>query len=270
MNGLRWIAVLLVLLVTTDLYSQQSKLHSRPLYQSTQQALDTLLRAETASEDDKREQYRAGISQIRAVEKELAHLLRQAYRQKPSQRDKESWTLQELESLGRNLKVQLARAYRQQALCYPAGSADRVNALGLALEQLPNVITQPLDDASVWQARIEQVVCLRLLKRQAEAEQQIERWQKLLPPGEIASQLTKELQNLELESGNLTPALAKDTLAEEDSKLLDYARRQALHVGKIQRSGRRLRSHCRLTCFRRRNRSAIPISQNGGGYCSGE
>ena len=228
MNGLRLFTVLLVLLVATNLYSQQSKLQSRPLYQSTQQALETLLRAETAREDGKREQYRAGISQIRAVEKELAHLLRVAYRQKPSQRDKQDWSLQELESLARHLKVQLARAYRQQALCYPAGSADRVNALSLAIEQLPNVITQPLDEAGVWQARVEQVVCLRLLNRQAEAEQQIERWQKLSPPVEIASQFADELRNLELESGNLTPALAR-----EDPKLLAYAAAKLYASGKL-------------------------------------
>ncbi len=233
MSGRLWITVgLLVLSVSTQLYAQKKdasgrgELRSRPLYQATQKALDTLTRAEVARENDKhgqqlaavRKEFRSAIAQFLALETPLADLLRQAYQLRPSQRGKNDWTPRELESLVRNLKVQLARAYRNQALCYPAGSADRVNALSLALEQLGELVTLPLDVASVWQARLEQIVCLRLLKRTSEAKQQIVRWQKASPSAGIALQLADELRNLELESGNLTSALAQ-----EDPRLLNYA-----------------------------------------------
>ncbi len=232
MIGLRGIAGLWVFLLATTLCAQSL----RPLAQATQQVLDRLAQAEVAREDGKRgqrldavrEEFRGVISQIREIEKKLAVLLRRAYRQKPSQRDKESWTVQELESLARNLKVQLARAYRNQALCYAAGSPDYVNALSLALKQLPNVVSQPIDEASVWQARVEQVICLRLSKKTGEAKQQIKHWQKLSPPEEIAARFMDELQNLELESGNLTPALAQ-----KEPKLLDFAAASLYRKGKL-------------------------------------
>ena len=232
MNGLRGIAGLWVLLLATTLCAQSS----RPLAQETQQALDRLARAEVVREEDNRgqrldavrEEFRGVISQIREIEKELAVLLRRAYRQKPSELGEKDWTVQELESLARNLKVQLARAYRNQALCYAADSPDYVNALSLALKQLPNVVSQPIDEASVWQARVEQVVCLRLLKKHDEAKQQIEHWQKASPPKDIATQFTEELQNLELESGNLAPALAQ-----EDPKLLNYVAARLYSTGKL-------------------------------------
>lgn len=227
---------LLVAATVAPLFADSSKLQSRPLYQATQQALDTLTRAERAREDGKRGQqlaavrkeFRLAIAQFHAVETQQADLLRQAYQQRPSQRGEDDWTPRELESLARNLKVQLARAYRNQALCYAAGSADRVNALGQALEQLGEVVTLPLDAASVWQARIEQIVCLRLLKKKSNAEQLIVRWQKASPPKDIVLRLADELRNLELEAGNLTSALAQD-----DLRLLDYAAARLYTSGKL-------------------------------------
>jgi tetratricopeptide (TPR) repeat protein len=239
MIGLRGIASSWVLLVASTLCAQSP----RPLAEATQQVLDRLARAEVAREDGKRgqqfevvreelrEKFRAVISQIREIEKELAVLLRRAYRQKPSELGEKDWTVRELESLARNLKVQLARAYRNQALCYAAGSPDYVNALSLALKQLPNVVSQPLDEASVWQARVEQVVCLRLLKKHDEAKQQIERWQKLSPPKEIAARLANELRTLEIESGNLTSALDQHY-----PKLLNYAAARLYSTGKLDES----------------------------------
>ncbi len=232
MNKPRLTLVLLVLSVATHVYGQQS----RPLYQATQQALDTLSRAEVARESDKlgqqsvalREQFRMAILQIREIEGKLADLLRQAYQQKPSQRDKNDWTVRELESLARNLKLQLARAYRNQALCYPVASPDRINALSLALKQLPEIITLPLDDASVWQARIEQVVCLRLLKKHSQATRLLKHWQSASPPANIASRLADEMLFLDLDAGNLTYALSHDDLV-----LLNYAAASLYNSGKL-------------------------------------
>ncbi len=235
MSSSRFAAVLLVLLVTGDLCAQPS----RPLYQATQQALDTLARAEIAREEGKqggqlqvvRGQFRLAISQFRKIEKKLAILLQEAYQQKPSQRDKNDWTVRELESLARHLKVQLARAYRNQALCYADRSADRMNALHLALEPLRDVVMLQLDDASVWQARVEQIVCLRLLKKHAQAAKLIEHWLGASPPAHIASRLASEKIHLDLDAGNLTYALTHD-----DTKLLNYAAASLFGSGKLNKA----------------------------------
>ena len=181
--------------------AQTSNLQSRPLYRSLQESLDLLSRAEIAREEATllgkksqelepiRNQCRAAIKRLRSLESPLEQLLRKNYQLKPSQRDRNDWKLSELESLRRNLQVQLARAFRNQALCYAEDSEDRVNSLILALGQLAEVLTQPLDEADVWQARVEQVVCLRLAKRTAEARQQLDRWLQAAPPSRIAARL---------------------------------------------------------------------------------
>jgi tetratricopeptide (TPR) repeat protein len=112
----------------------------------------------------------------------------------------------ELESLRRNLRVQLARAYRIQALCYPEKSVDRVNSLSLALDQLENVLSQPLDDAGVWRARVEQVVCLRLADQQIRAHEQLQRWLQASPPAHIAVRLQGEMLRLLLEGPHVDRA----------------------------------------------------------------
>lgn len=219
---MRWLVLLLVLLATPASRAQNlpsdTRMSSRPLYQSLQQSLDTLSRAEIAVEEARlsasqetkleaaRQQCRRAISQLVAIETKLRELLRETYQIRPSQRAKNSWTLRELESLARNLKVQLARGYRNQALSYPKDSVDRLNSLSLALQQLPEVTMQPLDDASVWRARVEQVVCLRLINRQADATGLITRWQAESPPADIASRLQGERLRIALGEPNLSQA----------------------------------------------------------------
>jgi len=213
--------------VISQLHAQSttSKLQSRPFYQEIQLALDKLTRAEIAQEEvslaaalnqnfnqdfnKARQQCRDAIAKLRTLEIQLTELLRKTYQQKPSSLTKNSWTAQELESLARNLKVQLARAYRNQALCYSTHSPDQVNSLSLALQQLESIINLPLDEPLVWQARIEQVVCLRLLKKTAQSRQQIAHWQQKKPPGPFASRLFGELLKVNLAEGELSQALAK-------------------------------------------------------------
>lgn len=186
-------------------------LQSRPLYRSLQASLDLLSRAEIACEeaillgkDSKqfatiRDQCRAAIKQLRSIDTLLQQLLRKNYQLKPSQRDRHGWNVPELESLRRNVRVQLARGYRNQALCYAENSVDRINSLSLALEQLENVLTQPLDEASVWQARVEQVICLRLANQWAQAHEQIDRWLEASPSPRIRSRLHGQLLCLHLD-----------------------------------------------------------------------
>ena len=79
-------------------------------------------------------------------------------------RQPDALTAVELSSLQQNVRYQLARALRNQALCYPAGSADRVAALtqtAKTLEQPLRIL--PADDPLVARIKIDQSVCHRLL-----------------------------------------------------------------------------------------------------------
>ncbi len=248
-GSITFLVVFLLMLANTITQAQKNNapnykaLQSRPLYKSLQQTLERLSRTETDREeaslagkqgvemDPIRQQCRVAISGIRNLQTQIAKLLSQTYERRPSQRDKNSWTVRELESLGRNLKVQLARAYRNQALCYPATSADHVNALSLALEQISQIASQPIDEQSVWQARLEQIVCLRLSKKHAQATKLVEHWLSLSPPATVESQLEREKIYLELDAGNLTFALAH-----QDLTLLNYAAARLYASGKLNES----------------------------------
>lgn len=191
---------------------EEANFSSRPLYREIEQALDTVSRAELAREaatltgqpspqlENARKLCRNAITDLRQLETKLTQLLRETYETRPSRRKQNSWTTRELESLMRNLQVQLARAYRNQALCYAAGSIDRLNALSLALERLPEIVTQPIDDSSVWRARVEQVACLRLLNKLADAQQLAAKWLDSSPSKTFAARLQGEQIRLALAS----------------------------------------------------------------------
>ena len=111
----------------------------------------------------------------------------------------------ELLSLQNHARYRLGRAYRERALCYRPGEADRDAALTQALEQLklPLKVVSP-DDSLYWMIRLEQVVCYRLrgsLKPAAELVRQIEQSQ---PPDKIRQQLYVETGRLYLSSGRAT------------------------------------------------------------------
>lgn len=77
----------------------------------------------------------------------------------------------ELISLRHDVLFQLARAYRNQALCYPAGSDDRLAGLTQAVEQLNRALTQIHEgDPLIWKIRLDQAVCQRLLGNFATAD----------------------------------------------------------------------------------------------------
>lgn len=211
-------ALVLVSISAAD-QSGATSYSNRPLAQATERALDALARAEIVREeatltgnapeklDLARKQCREVLDQLTRIEAEAVVLLRKAYQTRPSQREKNSWTIQQLESLLRNLKVQLARGYRNQALCYEVNSLDQLNALSLALQQLPEVAMQPIDDMSVWRARVEQATCLRLMNKLDEAEQNIKAWQAKSPSARIAAKLQGERLRILLERRDMAGAL---------------------------------------------------------------
>jgi hypothetical protein len=78
----------------------------------------------------------------------------------------------ELLSLQNNIYFHLARAYRNQALLYPADSDDRIGSLTRALGELDKARLQlPEGDALLWRLMLDQIVCQRLLGNQAKVRE---------------------------------------------------------------------------------------------------
>jgi hypothetical protein len=110
---------------------------------------------------DARKVLREATTALHKIDRELVELVpRQA--RNPLRPDELSAPA--LASLQHNVRFHLARAYRNQALCYDAGSRDRTASLTEALEQLKQPLLQlaPEDPLAV-EARLQQIVCLRLL-----------------------------------------------------------------------------------------------------------
>lgn len=202
-----------------------------------QLALAEVVRAETMRQEvpmnpaanDKlsatRNVLRATIAELLRIDASIEELLRETYQKSASEARATGWTKSELEALRRNLAVQLARSYRNQALCYPDGSPDRMNALGLALERLADQATSSSDEDIAWKARFEQLACLRLSKRFAEARQLLEHWQQNDPTREFASALRGEALRLTLSQSDLEEAIERAALVDDPNLLISSAAR---------------------------------------------
>jgi hypothetical protein len=144
---------------------------------------------------------RTAIKLLKGHGDELAQLLRE-HRESPGEP-----TRSELISLERNLKSQLARAYRNQALCYPDESSDRDNALGQALELLRGLVGLGAGEPLAWQASLEEVTCLRLMKQYAKAERGLADLDGQRPPAPIVLRAQAERIRLHLAQGRLDDAV---------------------------------------------------------------
>ena len=108
-----------------------------------------------------RETIRAAARQLEAVDKQLTEQMATNSGRTP---EAEELSVDELFSLQNNVRFQLARAFRNQGLCYPSDSNDRVVALSRAIKQLNATLTQlQADDPFTWQVYLDLATCHRLL-----------------------------------------------------------------------------------------------------------
>ncbi|MCG8587566.1 MAG: hypothetical protein MI757_22900 [Pirellulales bacterium] len=105
------------------------------------------------------QQLRAAIKDLRAFDESLAKLLRSPNVERDPSR---GLTKDQLSALRNNTRLQLGRAYRNQAETYPAGSADRVNAIGQADELFKELAEIDSSASYVWAARVERMRAARL------------------------------------------------------------------------------------------------------------
>lgn len=121
----------------------------------------------------------------------------------------------ELLSLQRNTRYQLGRAYRQRALCYTDGSADRIQALNQAIEAVDRVASLTVDNPLMWNARAEYAACRRLQGRLDEAEQLLQRYSLDEMPPDAAQRFLVEYVRLALARGDVDRAIAWTTSLQE-------------------------------------------------------
>jgi tetratricopeptide (TPR) repeat protein len=208
---------------------------SRRLLLDVQQGLVRLTRGELARQEAElagsnaaaleaaRQELRAAIGLLQATVKEVARELRQA---SPSRRaDACDLNANELAALERNLAYQLARAFRNQGESYPPKSADRTNSLRQAVEQLQALVAD--SDPVAWQARLDEVVCLRLLEDFEAAAAKIGKINDADPPAALAPAVKAEQIRLLLDQHRLDAALAAveqvQALGVDVTADLDYA-----------------------------------------------
>ncbi len=127
------------------------------------------------------------------------------------------------EAMAETIRYELARAYRNQAQTYPAGSADRSDGLLQALKLLDWTAGLQADHPLVWKARVDQVVCLRLLGRWEEAEQRLNQLAELQPPPEVLARAQAERIRVLLAEGKLSEAAG----------LAEQLRQQALRSAEL-------------------------------------
>ncbi|MFP6659462.1 MAG: hypothetical protein VB853_14865, partial [Pirellulales bacterium] len=134
-----------------------------------------------------------------------------------------------LRFLQNDVRSQLARALMNQALCYPADTADRINSLNRAVRQY-----KPLAEVDVpidWKSRIGLLACLRHLKDNTNW-QRLSRLYSAESPLAVEAELKLERAHYYLDLGTANEALdllgKKPALAAAVAARWDYAKLLAL------------------------------------------
>jgi len=155
--------------------------------------------------DEARRELQTAVEQLREVGEETERLLRTVGRNRGASGG--ALTEAELISLQRNIAYQQARALRNQALCYPPKSAERSDALIRALELLEPLANSQTADSLVWNARIDEVTCLRLRGRLAEAAARLDKLEAARPPSKTQLLARAERVRIYLDAGRPDDAL---------------------------------------------------------------
>ncbi|MCP3691579.1 MAG: hypothetical protein GY917_05255, partial [Planctomycetaceae bacterium] len=127
-----------------------------------------LLRQEAAISLQPQERRAAALETLRMSVRMLEKLDATLSKMIPTARnetgDDDSLSQARLMSLQVHVQFQLARAFRNQGLCYPQGSEDQIAALQKALNQLAKPLTQLApEDTLVGPIQRDQSICLRWL-----------------------------------------------------------------------------------------------------------
>ena len=194
--------------------------HPRLLLVQTQGVLAQVTRGELGRQEAevlpdgerRREEARNLLRDALRTLNELAEQVADALRERsmPGRQRSETpgeLTVYQLATLQKQIQFQTARALRNQALCYPDDSPDRANALGQAIELLDGLAKLGPKEPLSWPSRIDEIVCLRLLKDYEGAARNLEAAKALEPNPEMSARLAAERIRLALASGDLGSAV---------------------------------------------------------------
>lgn len=202
---------------TADEFATRQRANPRLVLVQAQDALTflaegELLRQEFEAGDRPEALRQAALVQIRNAANRLEQLDEQLTKDIPLRRrgtvDNGLLSAEELASLQNNLRFQLARAYRNRALCHDPDTADRVDALTRAMEKHDELLRQlSPDDPLRWQVRIDNITCRRLLGDLENALRLLTALQAEQLPPDVQLAGRAESVRLELASGRPEVAL---------------------------------------------------------------
>ena len=157
-------------------------------------------------------------------------------------------TPKELAALGYHCRLQRARMLREQALCYPAVSADRINALSQAIDLLTPLQSVDGNGGVKWWARVEGLICRRMLGDYPAAKKLLDTTLVDECPNELRPQIAAERLRLLIGLQELGDALAlatKQPTEQKPSGDLELARLEVFVVGCKSARQETERSHLR-------------------------
>lgn len=188
--------------------------------------IENAARSDAASLEQRQSQVRQAIAGLREVAKQVEIARRQLAMGQT--RGDFRFTERELAGLERSVALELARGYRQQALSYPAGSADRVNADQQSVESLTRLAAAEPADTLTWRARVALGVALAELGLSERGLALVAQWRESPPPdGELFNQLLAAKARLLASAGRSDVALAK-LASVTGSPAIDMARLELL------------------------------------------
>ncbi len=123
--------------------------------------------------------------------------------------DNQRLSSDELASLNLHIQYQLARGLRNQGLCYPQATADRINSLGQAIDLLATLAQFDMTPSLAWQVRVDEIACLRLVGHFNEAQRKLLAAEQGDPPDWIMPRLREEHVRLPLARGRVDEALSE-------------------------------------------------------------
>lgn len=172
---------------------------------------------------------REAIGRLTVLRDDVAAALRKAPRSPVAVTDSDAISADELVSLERNVRYQIAKAQQEIAETYPAGN-DRVDALAQADKLLEPLAGANSEDEVVWQARVDRVAVDRKLGRAGQAQQRIEQLAERARPAWVDARLFVERALLAAAGGDHDAGL----------KFLDAAELTAGGISDAERDDLRL------------------------------
>ncbi|QDT01078.1 hypothetical protein [Adhaeretor mobilis] len=133
-----------------------------------------------------REKLRTALFMLKDVDEEFAKRVPGPSSKPTDSDDDASLSITAITALRTNLELYLAKAYRWQALCYPAESADWYNSLGLAQEQLATLAGVPDSSPLKKQVLSEKAICEQIMKQRFGYEPRISPTLPILEPLAVA------------------------------------------------------------------------------------